>query len=120
MTHELVADAEPPLVGRHRHQQVAAGPEPGGPRLYRGCVVFDVLEHLESADQVELTRFYVLDADVADLPSAERGRPAGRHRVSRRIGFEPQVVVALGKPDTEGTQTAADLQDVVDAVRKHP
>src|SRR5215469_5392950 len=75
MTHELVADAEPPLVGRHRHQQVAAGPEPGGPRLYRGCVVFDVLEHLESADQVELTRFYVLDAE----PRARPRRPADGH-----------------------------------------
>jgi len=41
-----------PLMRRHGHHELAAGPELGGDRGDRSSVVGDMLDHVEGSDQV--------------------------------------------------------------------
>src|SRR5450631_2423257 len=106
---ELVGRAEPALVRWNRQQQPAAGAEPFCPLLQRRRVVFDVLEHLEGADQVELAVAEIAHRDVADLSSSGRAGPLVSHRPGRSVRLDADVPVALRQPDAKSTLTAADF-----------
>ena len=82
MADELVSRRVAVLMRRNRQQQPAARPQPLSPRLQRPGVVLNVLQHLESADQVEaLLGVECLDRHAAHLAqSAERETLFG-HRV---------------------------------------
>ena len=116
---DVVPRTVPVLVRRDRQEQPAVGAQPARPLLQRRRIVFDMLEDLERAYQVEPAFAEILDRDVAHLAAAGGGEPPAGHGPGRPVRLHAQIPVALCQPDADRALAAADFEHVTDSRGQH-
>jgi hypothetical protein len=97
---------------RDADDQRASGAKVPNPAGEGSAVVLDVLEHLESADEIEVARRNeLLERHVPDDTAGPDAFDCGRVRC--RIRLDPDVVEAIGEEGADRGGARTDVEDRV-------